>query len=170
MRLSKEERNRILYQADLWPAACEAQGWDPRDKDLRRDHRAKCWEAIGQSHLGNAMPRNDHQTTALFTYLRHLADPNNINLLMAWENCQADFVAYNIGKQSDHHQRKPGRPRYYRDRATATGNPLEDPLDRKAATHRLIRMRTAARKTTLDPNKNFKGREAAPSASVECPF
>ncbi len=149
---------RVQYQVELWPAACEAQGWNPKDEFCRRDNRSACWAAIGRPDKCEEMPLNHDETTALFTYLRHLADPNNINRSMAWDNCKADYVAFNKSKQSDHWQALSGRRSlFYRGRQTAAGNPLDDPLDRKASHHRLIRMRASVR----------KGRAVAPSPSID---
>lgn len=150
----KEKRYRVQFQADHWPAVCEAQGWHVRDDVRRRDLRAKCWEEIGLHNKGDAMPANDAEATALFTYCRHLADPLNITLSIQWDNCRAGFRKFNDARIADHHQRRAGVPAY-RGRETAAGQPLDDPLSRKESTHRLIRMRSAARKVTLDPNKKF---------------
>lgn len=134
---------RVRFQADFWPAVCAAQGWDPRDEIRRRDLRARCWEEIGIPERGDAMPANDAEATALFTLCRHLAEPDNINLALRWDQCRPDFRAFNKARQADF--LAPPTRRIYRGRQSAAGSPLDDPITNKEATHRLIRARTARR-------------------------
>lgn len=65
--MTKAQRARFF--GDLWPAACQAQGWNPKDEDTRR---AVCERVTGQRSTSGLTER---QITALFTEVRHLADP-----------------------------------------------------------------------------------------------
>ncbi len=146
-RADKAHLYRVKFQTELWPAVAQARGYQLRDEVTRRDLRAQCWEQVGVPHLGESMPTTDAEFTALATYCRHLADPENITLSMAWDNCRADYIAFNKSRQADHHQSHSSHysRRSYRDRPTAASNPLDKPLTRKEATHRLIKMRASAK-------------------------
>lgn len=171
-RRDKATLYRVKFQAELWPAVAEAQGWNPRDEVRRRDLRARCWEEIGLENKGDGMPLTDAEFTALKTFCLHLSDELNITRSIAWTNCCRDFRKFNEARISDYHQRLASVPEY-RGRTTAAGQPLDDPLSRKESTHRLIRMRASARKHSLDPDKKFQGRDRSPQRSADpdlCPF
>jgi hypothetical protein len=148
------ESQRIHYQAELWPAVCAAQGWDARDKELRRHKRAECWDAIGVPEMDDSMPWDNASTTALFTLLRHLANPNNINLVMAWDDCRANYKAFNAAKWADFHQRRAfgqnGGQRVVRNRFAGRDKGVQqpdEPLTEKEAGDRLMTMRRIANET-----------------------
>jgi len=65
--MTKAQRSHFFGQ--LWPAACQAQGWQVKDETTRH---AVCERVTGQSSMSNL---NQRQLTALFTEVRHLADP-----------------------------------------------------------------------------------------------
>jgi hypothetical protein len=64
---------RATYFGRLWPAACEAQGWNPKDEERRRDVTFGVTGQESTSSLG------EDQVTALFDELRWLADPFNLD-------------------------------------------------------------------------------------------
>ena len=66
-------KQRAHYFRDLWPAACQRQGWDPKNEGLRRDVTL---EAVGKPSTSGL---SEHQITRLFEYLRLLADPDNLD-------------------------------------------------------------------------------------------
>lgn len=159
----------IHYQATLWPAVCAAQKWSPKDEVRRRDARAVCWESIGLVGKGEGMPGDDAETTALFTYLRHLADPNNITRDMEWDKCRADYVAYNTSRRADWWETRGFGPKGSRrlrqnrfdNRRSAQGTAIEDPLPRDEANQRLWKMR----QKTRSREKRGLGREGCPQPS-----
>ena len=171
---------RIAYHARHWPAACEAQGWDPRDQDKRRDVCLECMVLVGGPAITTSHAKwGNAETSALFLRLQHLADPDNITLSMEWDNCQAGYVAYNMSKQADHYQVRTyghhgagrlGRQRFA-GRKTAKGYPAEDPLTREEAQVRLTTMRSrATRKFTLHENpKSPSSHKSHPDPDL-CPF
>lgn len=162
---------RVQFQADLWPKVAKAQRWNPRDETRRRDLRARCWAEIGRPDKGEDMPANDAEATALFTLCRHLADPDNITRSMEWDNCKADYRAFNTARQADYWERRGYGPRGSRSlrhrrfagRLTAQGYATEDPLDRNAANQRLWKMRQCTRR------RESKHRHATPDHDL-CPF
>lgn len=151
------KKTLVHYQAELWPAVCAAQGWDPRDAEARRDARAHVWEAIGEEDRGDAMPWDAASTTALFTYLRHLADPNHLGKSQEWDDCRANYRAFNKSRVADHWQRRAygstkGGGKLIRNRfagrPTAASKPFTidgDPLAEREASQRLMTMRCRAR-------------------------
>jgi hypothetical protein len=90
------------YFRYLWPDACAAQGWDPRDDARRR--------AVTLYATGDATTRllDQHQITALFVFLAHLADPRSGEKMRQWECCRADRVKYNHARQAEHWRRRAG--------------------------------------------------------------
>ena len=60
---------RAHFFGHLWPAACQAQGWEVKDETTRH---AVCLRVTGQESMSGL---NQRQLTALFTEVRHLADP-----------------------------------------------------------------------------------------------
>lgn len=93
---------RKRYFTDLWPAACAAQGWDPKD-DQRR-HAVTLYATGMESTTG----LQEHQVTALFTYLAHLADLTSVEKAAAWAECQRDPVAFNNLRQARYWERRAG--------------------------------------------------------------
>lgn len=91
---------RSLYFRDLWPAACAAQGWLPKD-DARR--RAVSLHATGTE---STTAMEEWQVTALFTYLRHLGRPDDLTASAAWLNCQENPKAYNMVRQGKFWEKK----------------------------------------------------------------
>lgn len=73
-------KQQIHYRATLWPAACQAQGWDPKDDEKRREI---IQEATGQDSTSKL---NNKQVDALFRKLKWLADPANFDLAYADAN------------------------------------------------------------------------------------
>lgn len=141
----------FLYQTELWPAASAAQGWDARDKHLRRDIRRDCFEFIGvAASLADAVSAyNNAQVTALFTFLDHLAHPDHIGKMQTWEDCKADYEAFNASKQADYWQRRGGTGQQgkwvknrFAKRRTAVAKPFTDePLTAHEAKCRRLTMK-----------------------------
>jgi len=97
------------YHARAWPAACAAQGWKRSDETKRREITRACLAAVrapstitttSDLHFGDA------ETTALFVYLYHLANPADLNLSAEWVKCCEDYRTYNLAKQADWHERE----------------------------------------------------------------
>ena len=65
---------RSHYFGKLWPAACEAQGWNPKDEDRRRDVTMEATGKDSTSRLTEA------QITLLFNHLKQLANPQDFDL------------------------------------------------------------------------------------------
>ncbi len=148
---------RIAYHKTLWPAVCAARSLDPKDDTLRRDVVMCCLDLAGVVPMTTSDPRwKDAHTTLLFTYLRHLAEPNNIELVQRWSDCQADYLAFHNSRLADWWQdraygqdggRQLTRRRFQnRDRAHQHAFAPEPTLTRKQATDRLHTMRTRARR------------------------
>ncbi len=71
---------QIHYRATLWPAACKAQKWDPKDDEKRRE---VIQEVTGQDSTAKL---NNKQVDRLFTRLRWLANPQDFDLAYADAN------------------------------------------------------------------------------------
>jgi len=93
---------KAKYFRHLWPAACEAQGWDPRD-DARR--RACTLYATGSD---STTALSQHAITALFVFLAHLADPRDGEKARQWDLCKRDATTYNHARQAEHWRRRAG--------------------------------------------------------------
>jgi hypothetical protein len=65
-------KQRSLYFGTLWPAACEVQGWDPKDNERRQ---AVTLESTGKASAGSL---NESLISALFDHLKWLADPYSL--------------------------------------------------------------------------------------------
>lgn len=151
----------IYYHATLWPSVCTAQKWDTKDSTRRRDTREACWEGINRADKGDSMPDDDAETTALFTYLRSLAAPDNISLDMEWEKCRCDYKAYNTALRADWWERRGFGKRGARKlqnnrfghRRTARGLEIEEPLTQEEANQRLWKIRQATRRREAHMNR-----------------
>ncbi len=144
---------RIRYHTTEWPAACSAQGWSPNDNARRRN---VCLDAMflvkGPPVTTSHEKFGSAETTALFVYLRHLADPDNITLKLRWDQCMADYIAFNEARQADYWQNKAfgsrGGGRWIRQRfarkQTAQGDAAEDAPAHKETHDRLMTMRARA--------------------------
>lgn len=71
---------RVRYHADLWPAACKTQRWNPRDKDLRQSITYQVTGKLSSEDL------DEDEITMLFDELRHLADPVDFDQAMLAAN------------------------------------------------------------------------------------
>ncbi len=138
---------RSHYHVVLWPAACRAQGWQPKDPEKRRAAVLACMAAVS----GPAVTTSDarfgrDEVTALFCFLQHLADPASLDKSARWVTCQQDYRTYNRARQADWHERKlygAGKNKLDRNRfggtASAAGGALDD-LDPEAVRKRFITM------------------------------
>lgn len=148
---------RTAYHAQLWPAACAAQGWTALPKaereQIRRDVTRTCCTLIGVPARDSSTDLDEHEVTALFCYLKHLAEPDSVLVAHAWDECMRDHIAFNMSRQADWYQARTygrtGAPRLARERfqgrATAAGSTFERPLTRDEAEQRLLTMRARAR-------------------------
>jgi hypothetical protein len=94
-------RQRSYYHADLWPAACAAQGWDPRDNERRREVTQ---EATG---VPSTRDLDQHQITALFALCGHLA--GFASATDTWHRIQRTGArAVNLQRQGEHHRAAAG--------------------------------------------------------------
>lgn len=88
----------------LWKAACESNGWEQCDKTRRRSVTQyvarECGFAVPED--GSAAGLDPHQLTALLTYLRLLADPDNPMRRQDWRACAQDYVKFNHVRQANH--------------------------------------------------------------------
>lgn len=143
---------RVRFFTKLWPAACEAQGWNLRDETLRRDITAQCMDAIGCPGIESTTELKQAQITALFTFLAHLADPLHLGKSQQWTDCRADYVAFNLSRQADYWQHvaygtgghRITRGRFGRRRKAEQPAFTADPLTREEAEKRRLTMKSRA--------------------------
>jgi hypothetical protein len=144
---------RIKYHRDLWPAVCAKQGWAPNDTARRQSVVLDAMFLVrGPAVTTSDDKFRDAETTALFVYLQHLADPDNITLKLRWDQCQGDYRAFNQARQADYWQKVAYGPRgggrwarhRFAGKRTAQGDPAEDAPDAKTTSERLTTMRARA--------------------------
>lgn len=171
-------RSRITYHAELWPAACKAQRWNFRDQEKRRAVVLECMRQVRGPAITTSSPRwGPDETTALFTYLRHLADQASLDKSAAWVECKRDYRTFNRARNADWHERetygaegsrKLQRNRFAK-RKTAAGDPL-DSLDKEDVRKRHITMaerhRKAKKKATPAPAPYVPSTTVPPAGSV----
>jgi len=137
---------RAHYFRTLWPAACAARGWNPRDDARRKQTTAACMAAIRAPISDTTTALAQDEITALFCYLDHLAAPDSLDKSARWITCQDDYKTYNRARQADWHERalyghrpnKLDRDRFAGETSAAAG-PL-DTLDPEAVRQRHITM------------------------------
>jgi len=83
---------RKTYFARLWPDACKAQGWNPKDEERRRD---VTHAATGQESTSKLSQK---QITLLFNKLAWLADPNNFEKAFADANPEIALADHQRGQ------------------------------------------------------------------------
>lgn len=174
---------RSTYFADLWPAAALANEWDVKDDARRRRATLDCMRAVKGPETDSASKLGEDEITALFTYLRHLADPASLDKSARWVTCCEDYKTFARAKQADWHERSlygKGKNKLDRNRfkgeTSASGGPL-DTLDAKEVRKRHLTVasrhqaklrkekreqRTAAKEPAID----F---DAAPAGTVTPP-
>lgn len=123
---------RAHYFGRLWPAACQAKGWSAKDESRRRATTLACMAAIRSAPIESTSKLDEDRITALFCYLRHLANPDSLDMSARWATCQEDYRAFARSKQSDWHERElygEGKNKLDRNRfageTSAAGGPLE---------------------------------------------
>lgn len=134
---------RAHYHAVLWPAACRAKGWHPKDAEIRREIVLVCMQEVRGPVVTTSDPAfGPDETTALFCFLEHLADAASLDKSARWDTCKQDYRTYNRARQADWHERKlygPGKNKLDRHRfggaASAAGGAL-DTLDAEAVRKR----------------------------------
>ena len=85
-------RQRSTYFGTLWPAACEAQGWNPKDEDRRRD---VTMEATGKASTSSL---TEAQITLLFNHLKQLANPADFDLAYLTANPEIALEEHKRGQ------------------------------------------------------------------------
>lgn len=169
---------RIIYHRDLWPAACRANRWDPRDQERRRAVCRECMRLVRGPRVTTSDDRfGADETTALFVYLAHLADPASLVKAAAWSDCLVDYKAFNRARNADWHERQSygpeGSRRLQRERfarrKTAAGEPLEsfDPDEirkRHITTASRHRAKLAKEKKANTPRTLAEQRNSVPPA------
>ena len=135
-------KERAAYFAHLWPEACYANEWEPKDEARRRATTVECMAMIRGPRVDSTSKLGPDEITALFVYLRHLGDPSSLEKSADWVSCQEDYKTFNRARQADWHERElygTGKNKFDRNRfagaATAAGSPLGT-LDRKKTSHR----------------------------------
>jgi len=145
--------SNIRYHTTEWPAACAAQGWSPNDQARRRNVVLDAMVLVKGPYVTTSDDKfGPAETTALFTYLRHLAEPDNITLKLRWDQCQADYSAFNEARQADYWQRVAYGPRggnrwsrqRFGGKRQAQGDAAEDAPAHKETHDRLMTMRARA--------------------------
>lgn len=86
---------RARYFSILWPAACRAQGWPVKDEAKRRECTFTATEQDSTTGL------SQHEITALFAYLGHLAGDAQASDL--WRRVgRVGAAAVNMQRQGEH--------------------------------------------------------------------
>ena len=126
---------RSHYFIELWPAAALANEWDVKDDARRRRVTLDCMKAVKGPETDSVSKMGEDEITALFTYLRHLADPASLDKSARWVTCQEDYKTFARAKQADWHERAlygKGKNKLNQNRfkgeTSASGGPL-DTLD-----------------------------------------
>lgn len=131
----------------LWGNVCRVNGWRTGDDERRRAVVLECMRAVRGPLVTTSDKRfRSDEITALLTYLRHLAAPDDLDASARWVTCCEDYKTFNRAKQADWHEREmygSGKNKLDRDRfagaASASGGPL-DTLDEDEVRKRHITM------------------------------
>jgi len=110
---------RRIYFTQLWPAAASKLGCKRSDNEARHAATREAMRAVKGPATDSIRDLGAAEVTALFAYLRHLANPDNLRTLSAWMSCQEDYKAFNQTRQADWWRAKAGykpRGRLERDR------------------------------------------------------
>jgi hypothetical protein len=157
-------RQRAHYFGRLWPRACEAQGWDPRDADRRR---SATLYATGQASSASL---DEAGITALFAYLGHLA--GDAAASAEWRRCQRlGARAVNSVRQGRWHRDRAGIAeggRLELGRFATLGDAVAPEMEGPEAEAYLMTMRARARRRAR--RGAGAGAAGASAARVECPF
>lgn len=175
-------KTRTAYFA-LWTKVRAVQGWDrlsrSEQEEQRRAVTLQVMQAIGAGDSDSTTRLTQAEITALFTFLHHLAEPDNLTLAKLWTDCMADYKAFNMSKQADWHERRAygrqGSARLHQQRFQGRDHAVQDdfsrPLNRREAEQRLMTMRARAgahdrqaRAGELDAMRE------AEDAMADCPF
>lgn len=153
-------KERSLYFSDLWPAACLAHEWGVKDEGRRRRVTRECMDLIGGPDTDSTSKLGPDEVTALFTYLRHLADPASLEKSARWVTCQDDYHTFNRARQADWHESKAyggAKTKLARQRfggeTSAAGDALADLDPEKVAKRHLTMAVRHRRKVRLDRAK-----------------
>lgn len=145
-------RQRKHYFGRLWPACARAMGVDRKDDEVRKGIIRQCLVGIGAPVVKDSSSTlSQEEVTALFVFMRHIANPYDIRLASEWERCKADYQAYNVARQGDYWERqagyrKGGKIERQRFQDKPHGDWLgESEMDRQEAEQYLMTMRARAR-------------------------
>lgn len=164
---------RKHYHGRLWPAACRAQGWDRRDGERRKAVTREAMRLCKGPATDSSAELDEAAVTALFAYLEHLADPENLRKLSWWMTCQEDPRAANEARQGDYWARKAGygrKGRIAKERfkhRPYDGLYEESRMDRREAGQYLMTMRARAKRSAA---KAADLRSEISDLKVEEPF
>jgi len=147
---------RSTYFATLWPAACKAQGWNPKDAERRRDVTHAATGKASTSGL------TEDQITLLFIKLKWLADPTNFDLAMADADPQAALKA-----------NKRVQVIYRIEQAARAGGFNEEYLikaaEHKCAAHRVKAWRELPIKELVNFSRTIHARKRQPAPALQPP-
>lgn len=142
---------RRIYFTKLWPAAARQLECARSDDDARRAVTREAMRMVGGPPTASTKDLGPAEVTALFTYLRHLARPDDLRSLSAWMACQEDYRTFNEVRQADWWREKAGyRPhgrldrQRFNDRAH-DGLFEESRMTREEADQYLMTMRARAK-------------------------
>jgi len=173
---------RKLYFTQVWPAAAAALGCARGDDAARRAVTREAMRLVGGPATDSTSALGPAEVTALFTYCRHLAAPEDLRLLSAWMSCQEDYKTFNAVRQGDWWRERAGYKRQGRiDRQRFGGRPAgglfnESALSPEEARQYLMTMRARARgkdkASPPRPRRATPAAAAAPAVAADdnCPF
>lgn len=124
---------RKIYFATLWPAACRVNGWNRNDNMKRREVMNTCMRLIGAPIVESSSELGSDAVTALFAYLKFLADQASLELSARWLDCQEDYKAFNRARQADWHEKETygrGKNKLDRNRFAGAQSAQGEALDR----------------------------------------
>lgn len=150
---------RVKYHTQLWPEAAAEQGWARADEAQRRAATRECMRLVHGPDTDSTTKLLEAEITALFLYLRHLANPGNESIRADWNRCCADYVKWNTLRQGNYWQRKTGYQRGGKFEQQRFGGVPATAMTRKEADQYLMTMRarvTRKAKATGTEDKIYK--------------
>lgn len=148
---------RRIYFTQLWPAAARQLGCARSDEAARQAATAEAMRLVNGPRTSSTRSLGPAEVTALFTYLRHLGNPDDLRTLSAWMSCQEDYQKFNAVRQGSWWRDKAGyrsRGRCERDRfgnRPSDGLFDEDRMSAEEAAQYLMTMRARAQAKAAQP-------------------
>lgn len=142
---------RRTYFTQVWPPAAAALGVKRSDEAARRAVTREAMRLVGGPATASTRELGPDEITALFTYCRWLARPDDLRALSAWTDCQEDYRAFNRALQGDHYRARAGYAKGGRiDRDRFAGRPQAGlyeaaRMSREEAEQYLMTMRARAK-------------------------